>query len=84
MSALPAAIQNHTDMQINEANLERTLRDYIKSSKRFRFGGIVNLLGSIAEIMEGESELEGDDFEKAAQAIDECAAICDLKYQRTN
>jgi hypothetical protein len=84
MSALPAAIQNNTDQQFNETALETALRDYIVGSNRFRFGGIVNLLGAIAEIMEGESELEGDDFEKAAQFIDQCANQCDLKYQRTN
>jgi hypothetical protein len=84
MSALPAMIQNNTEAELNETTLETALRDFVKHSKRFRYGGIVNLLGMVAEIMEGESEIEGDDFEKAATAIDACAAICDLKYQRTN
>ena len=82
MSALPAAIQNNTDMQINETNLERALRDYIKGSKRFRYGGIVNLLGTIASVMEGESEDDRDNWHKASEIIEICSQDCDLKYTK--
>ena len=44
-------------------------------------GGVVNLLTTIATICEERSQLEGDDWEKAAQAINDCSDECDLKYK---
>ncbi len=83
----------HTDMdadhiqaaRIQESRIESMLRGYIENTgKQYSFGGIVNLLTTIARVMEEKSQLEGDDFEKAAQFIEDCADLCDLKYQTEN
>jgi hypothetical protein len=69
------------EARTEENNFDDLLREYIvNDKKRFAFGGIVNLLTSIASIMSKLSQIEGDDFEKAAEEIDLCATACDLKY----
>jgi len=75
------AKDNADAARVAEARLEATLKSYIENGgKQYTFGGVHNLLLTIARIMEEKSQLEGDDFEKAAEAIDECASACDLRY----
>ncbi len=46
-----------------ENNVESLLRDYIENTDRhFPYGGVVNLLTTIAAIMADKSQLEGDDY----------------------
>ncbi len=72
---------NAAAARVAEDRLEATLKSYIENGgKQYTFGGIHNLLLTIARIMEEKSVLEGDDFELAATAIDECASYCDKKY----
>jgi len=67
-----------------EAEISRMLEAYIlNEGGKFLFSGVVNLLTTIAAICEEQSRVEGDDWEIAAQAIDECAEQCDLKYEAT-
>lgn len=75
------AADNREAARVEEKRMESLLKGYIENTGRlYTFGGIHNLLGTIAKIMEEKSQVEGDDFEKAAQAIDECASECDLRY----
>jgi hypothetical protein len=75
MSAPTVALQE-------EEQFDTVLRAYIlNEGGRFAFGGIVNLLTTAAQIMAEASQIEDDAFEKAAAALDECAAACDLKYE---
>ena len=60
------------------AVLCRVLTAYIDEPT---IGGVVNLLTTIATLCEERSQLEGDDWEKAAQAINDCSDECDLKYK---
>lgn len=77
------AADNREAARVEEARMESLLKGYIENTgKIYRFGGIHNLLGTIAKIMEEKSQCAGDDFEKAAQAIDECASECDLRYAK--
>lgn len=64
-----------------EADFDAQLARYIDNAGRqFQHGGINSLLRTIAQIVEDRSQVEGDDFEKAAELIDACAEACDLKY----
>lgn len=66
-----------------ESRLEELLRDYLWRDKdRFAFGGVTNLLGMIGTLLAERSQLEGDEWEQAAEAVDECAAACDLRYSK--
>ena len=60
-----------------DKELCRVLNTYIDHPS---IGGVVNLLTTIATICEERSQLEGDDWEKAAIAINDCSDECDLKY----
>jgi len=67
--------------QVEEDRFDALLKAYIDNEqKRFAFGGIHNLLMTIGTIMADRSLIEGDDSEKAAELIYECASACDLKY----
>lgn len=69
------------EARTEENTFDDLLREYIVNDKRrFAFGGVTNLLASIASICEELSQLEGDNYEKAAQLIDRCADECDLKF----
>ena len=69
-------------MMKRERQLDRDLKSYIVDSRKaWAWGGIVNLLGTIADIMEQQSRLEGDDYEKAARLIEDCAHAVDIKYE---
>ena len=74
--------KSNADAQLEaEQRLEQTLRDYIDNhGRRYAYGGIVNLVASIARICEERSALEGDSWECAAIALDECSSAVDLKY----
>lgn len=61
-----------------DAELCGVLNKYIDHPS---IGGVVNLLTTIATICEERSQIEGDDWEKAAQAINDCSDECDLKYR---
>jgi len=68
-----------------EAQFKRSIRDYVlnetsPSGRQFFFGGVCNLLTTVASICAEISQLEGDDWEKAAELIDDCADACDLTY----
>lgn len=66
---------------IEESKLKGLLQAYIENAgKTYAYGGIVNLLGTIANIMRDMSQLEGDDYEKADELIRDCSAAVDLKY----
>ena len=74
---------NHSARHLEESRFEEVLRGYIvNSNRRYAFGGIVNLLTSAAAIMEEQSQLESDDWERAAILINECADSVDFKYAR--
>ena len=75
--------KSNRDAQLEaEQRFENALKDYIDNhGRRYAYGGIVNLVASIARICEERSRLEGDDYETAAIALDECAEKCDLKYE---
>ena len=64
----------------NEKALEAELTKYILSDSKFAFGGVYNLLTTIADLCKEQSKLEGDDWAIAAQLIDDFADKCDLKY----
>jgi hypothetical protein len=75
------AADNADAARVAESRFESTLKSYIENGgKQYTFGGVHNLLLTIARIMEEKSQLEGDDFEVAAQAIEDAADKCDLKY----
>ena len=75
------ASDNASAAHVQEERLDELLLSYIENkNKRFEFGGIVNLLRSVARVVEDKSRIEGDDYEKAAELIDDCADQCDLKY----
>lgn len=64
-----------------ERRFENTLRAYIDNEgRRFAFGGLTNLVSTLATICEERSQREGDDYDIAMLALEECAAACDLKY----
>lgn len=76
------AADNRKAAHVAEVRLKATLESYIENGgKQYTFGGVHNLLMTIGAIMEEKSQLEGDDYEKAAQAIEDCADKCDLKYE---
>jgi len=66
--------------RVAEANFQRDVTRYIAETWRFQCGGVTNLLSIVAGACEEQSRMEGDDYEKAAKLIDDCAAACDLKY----
>jgi len=72
-----------TDKDINEQALESAMFDYIEGSKRYKHGGIVNLICIIAQYCENEYEAtEIEDWETARQVMDEAAQKCDLHYRK--
>jgi hypothetical protein len=74
------AESNRLAARVEEGRFEDLLRKYVLSDPRFRFGGVHNLLASVARVCEELSQLEDDEYEQAAIAIDLCADACDLKY----
>ena len=80
-AAAEIAADNAAAAHVEEQRIDELLSAYIdNANKRFEFGGIHNLLKSIANIMGEKSQLEGDDYESAANFIYECADKCDMKY----
>ena len=75
--------KSNRDAQLEaEQRFENALKDYIDNhGRRYAFGGLTNLIASIARICEERSRIEGDDYETAAIALDECAERVDLKYE---
>ena len=73
-----------TDQQERERNeraFEEMLRGYILNERPYLFGGVTNLLGSIADICETlHLEQDCDDYDKAAILINACADATDLAY----
>ena len=64
-----------------EAELTNLVRSYINDGRhKFAFGGVVNLLTTIGTILEEKSQVEGDDWNKAANFVNDCADDCDLPY----
>lgn len=83
ISAVTAALeQSNNDAALRAERLfEEQLADYIANPKRlYAFGGIVNLLSTIADVMRSYSEDELSDFWNAADLIEDCAKACDLEY----
>lgn len=69
------------DARIRREQFEKLLGEFVDCKGVFEsVGGVCNLLTTIGQLCEERSRLEGDDFEIAAQACDECAETCDLKY----
>ena len=77
------ADNNAADLQYRhqrENTLDKLLREYIlDSGYQFVFGGVCNLLGTIADICDQEAH-RSPDYEAAARLIEDCAGACDLKY----
>lgn len=82
------AIAMHKIMGITETKrdeqeraFEALIDAYIDNAgRRFSFGGVHNLVATIARACEKRSQIEGDDWEKAAIALDNAADAVDLKY----
>jgi hypothetical protein len=71
------------DKDRDQDRFEKLLRDFIvNDGYRFPCGGLHNLLRITAGICEELSQVEGDDWEKAAQAVDAAGDVCDLKFGR--
>lgn len=78
------AESNAEHRSVEEQRFEELLRAYMRDEKRrFAFGGVPNLLYTASRIAEEFSQLEGDEWERCAQALDACAEKCDLKYPVT-
>lgn len=81
-AAAEIAADNTAAAKVEEKRFDELLLAYIENANnRFEFGGIHNLLKSIANIMGEKSQLEGDDFEKASNFIYDCADQCDMRYK---
>jgi len=63
-----------------EDAFDADLKAYIENDSRFQFGGVFNLLAAIAAICAQKSIHDGDDWEKAANAIEDVANKVDLDY----
>lgn len=75
------AKSNRDAKMVAEKRFEYALRSYIDNEgRRYAFGGLCNLLTTLATICEERAQRDGDDYDKAMIALESCAAACDLKY----
>lgn len=65
----------------NEAKFEAAILDYITQQQRYRFGGVVNALGTLSSICRDLAlKHRCDDYETAADIIDGINEACNLPY----
>tara|TARA_R110000868_G_scaffold142759_13_gene360250 strand:+ start:311 stop:610 length:300 start_codon:yes stop_codon:yes gene_type:complete len=76
------AADNLKAAKVQEARMESLLRGYIENAgKQYQYGGLTNLLTTLASIMEEKQQSKTDDFARAVVALEDCARDCDLKYE---
>lgn len=67
--------------EANEAKFEAAVLDYITNQHRYRYGGIVNIVGTVSSICR-DLALKHDcpDYETAADAFDSISEAVNLGY----
>jgi len=66
--------------EVAEKRFEAQVREYIERPELYKFGGIVNLISTIAAICESKSRDPFDDWDAAAEALQGVVLDVDRKY----